>query len=613
MTIPSFAQAEIYKAKTIISEVRAAIELDHPVFSGAFSDDFAGATLDTDKWFQFVPSWGAVTVGGGTVTLSVTDPAGGIAPPWIQSRHNLAFPVSRDTDWTFNLRCQFPAVTGFGVFIRICGRSFRDAEAIWALKCNTADGLTVHCPDGFSVDSVIWSTPGGAPYRRYRVFYDASAQTYTCSIDQDDDGVYETVVVVPVAGRYADCIVIGNSTAIQGHLGAWTSVQVDSVSVTGTAETVQDPQWAAPFTYDGTRFSYLPGHTGGRVSIDVDNIVDAAELTLANRGLNEDLSEDWQLYTNTRFWNRRCIIEARAGDGAGNWAPWEILIDGLCAEKQVRINDGICTLTVPMRDRWRARADDMEILGCYSDAPDAIPGVGMNMTVAQIIEDIYQAKCGLAAAAMSILATPNNTPRTYNIFRQSAQQAVKTMCDQAALCLYARRSDAQIQVAEWYWGTGAPRYTLSTAEELQTVEWTESAFDVTSGEELSFENTNLGGIAFQCQWPPHREPFYGRVNHGNAVVCQAAADHDARPINALAWWARNRKLGSVVVTMPAQFWLDINDEVWISDDRFLGLRDNYICDGIDISWGGESNQPAQVTARFIDPHPDVFLRKNLMP
>lgn len=611
MAIPSFDEALIYKSPTIVSEVKVAVELDYPVFSGNFSDDFAGAALDTDKWFSWLPSWGDITVAGGTVTLSVPGADGGIAPPWIQSRHNLAFPIRRDTDWQFDIRCRFPVMTGFGVFVRICGMSFRDAEAVWALKANTADGIEVHAPDGFAVDDVIWSTVGaGGDWRRYRVNYDASAQVYICSFDQDDDGVYETVVNVPVAGRYAEAIVIGNSTAIQGTLGNWTSLEVASVSVTGTAEAVVDPEWAAPFSYDGTRFSYLPTLLGGRVSIDKDNMIDAAEVSLANRGLNEEADEDWQMYTAMRFWNRRALIEMRAGDGNGLWAPWEIHFDAKCAEKIVTIEEGNCTLSIPMRDRNRAAADDMLIIGCYSDAGVAIPGVGMNMTVAEIAEDVLQEKCGIPAADMSVVATPNNTPRTYNIFRQSGLQAVRTLCEQAALALYQDRETAQIIIAEWDWGTGSPRYQMSTGQEIQFIEWTESAFDVISGQQLSFESTNLGGIVFQCTWPPHRQPYYGRVDQDTAIVCQASADHDARPVNALMWWAKNRRLGSIEITTLAQFWIDHNDEILITDDRFMGIRDTFIIDGWEIDWQGE--ETARVRIRLINPHPDEFLRDNLM-
>jgi hypothetical protein len=610
MTAPTFEEAEIYKSRTIQSQVRAAVELDHPVYSGNFSDDFAGAAVDTTLWFQNIPDWGEITVGGGAVSLAVTGVDGGISPPWMQTRHNLAFPLRRDTDWQFDMRCRFPVVTGFGVFVRICGTSFRDAEAVWGLKCNEADGLGVYCPDGFTADNLIWSTVNGAPWRRYRVNYDASAQLYICGIDQDDDGVYETVVNVPVAGRYADAIVLGNSTAIQGNLGAWTQLDVDSVSVTGTAEAIVDPYWAAPFTYDGTRFSYLPLVLSGRVSCDKDNIVDAAELVLGNRGLTEDADEDWQLYTASRFWNRRAIIEARAGDGNGGWTNWAVIFDGRCAEKQLTIENGTCTLSLPIRDRYRAIADDMEIIACYSDAVDPIPGVVMNLTVAEIIRNLYGVKCGLPGAAYSVVNTPVNTPRNYNIFRQTGQQAVKQICDEAALACYQIPGTAQIIVAEWDWGNDVAEYSISTDEEIMSLQWTESAFDVITAEQLSFENTNGGGIMFQCQWPPHLQPWYGPLEHATSIVSQTAADHDDRPVNALTWWARNRKLGSVTVMAHAQFWVSHNDEVRVRDDRFLGLDDNFIIDGWEHSWEGES--VAQTTIRLINPHPDEFLRENLM-
>lgn len=609
---PTFDEAEIYKSRTIQTQVRAAIGLDYPVFSGDFNEQFSGASLNTNLWFANQPSWGVITVGGGVLNLSTSIPA--ISGPWIQSRHNLAFPLRRDTDWTFTTRVRFPVVTGFGVFMRICGRSFRDAEAIWALKCNTAEGLDLHAPDGFFSDTVIWSTAGsGASWRRYRLDYDASLQQYTAYIDQDDDGAYESVVTFAVNGRYADAIVIGNSTAVQGNLGGWTEIEVDYTRVQGTAEAVVNPNWAAPFTYEGTRFSYLPTLIGGRTSCDLDNQVDAAEITLANFSLAEDASPYPQTYTDVRFLNRRGLIEARAGDGNGKWTSWQILFNGLFAEKQVRLDEnGRCSVTVPLRDRYRSVADDMEIMGAYSDFGTPIPGVGMNMTVAEIVEDIYENKCGLPATAYNVVATPWNTPRNYNIFGQSAQASVRRICEQTVLAVYQDKDTGQIQVQEFDWGSDDPLHFLSTAEEITFVEWTESAFEVTSGEARSFENTNLGGVEFTATWPPHREPYYGRRETEAVVVTQGGSNHSERPITALAWWARNRRLGSIRVSTRGQLWAAVGQEIGIKDDRFLGLSraDSWIVDGVEHSWG-EGGENLQTELRCIYPHPDRWLRENL--
>lgn len=595
MAYPTFDQAEIFKAPNLRTEVRIAVELDTPEFTGTFSDDFAGAALDATKWESYSPSWGYIAQIGGTLRVGAA--SDGIAPSWVQSKAGLAFPRNRDTDWQFDVRCRFPVATGFGVFLRLCGSSFFDAESVWTIHETEAIDLYCACPDGFDADNVIWST-AGAPdaWRRYRVVYDADAETYTTYIDQDDDGLYEIVRVTPVAGRYVDTIVIGNSVAIQGNMGPWTQIEVDSISVTGTAEVATDPEWAAPFAWDGTRWTYLPQMLGGRISIDKDNVVDAASVDLDSFSLDYDGEEIRGPYTSMFFINRRAFIEARAiADELAT--PWWKIFHATCTEKTIEYREGMAIVSLPMRDRYQAMADDPEVLSSYSDAADAIQGVQMNQTVAEILAHIYGTLCGLPAAGYSIVATPDNTPRTYNVFRQTGQQAVKTLCEHAALAVYEDwESEGQIQVAEWPWGTGTPGYLMSTAQEIKTLNWTTSAFDFVSQVQMTFENTQIPGGGFSCSWPPHREPWGGRVSHYDAIACQLSADHDARPINSRRWWIENRKYGSLEIEAPGQIWVNHNLEIGIRDNRYLGIgRDTtYIVDGWEHTW----DQGGQITSRI---------------
>ncbi|MFA6046389.1 MAG: hypothetical protein WC718_15500 [Phycisphaerales bacterium] len=603
MPIPTLDEAAIYKAPTITSQVRVAVELDRPVFSGLFDDHFAAGALDTDLWFSDCPSWGNVVVAGTAVTLSVTGWA--IRPPWLQTRHNLAFPLRHDTDWVFSTRFRWPVLTGYGVFFRLCGH-MRSEDLI-------ASGYANELGGGFDLmgEALVVSTPvgtGPTPWYRWRVTFDASAQTYTAEVDTDDDGVYEVSLTKDALGCYAEAIVIGNSTAIQGAMGAWSEIEVDRVTVTGTAETIEDPDWAAPFTYDGTRMTYLPVMLGGRIDCDVDNQVDVGEITLDNFWLSRDLEPRLRLYTDFRFWNRRLLVEARAGDGNGRWTNWQVLMDGLAAEKRVSLQGGVCTIVVPFRDRWRAKADDSQVLAAYSDAATTIAGVGMHFTVQQIVQDLLTTRAGLLAAAMNVVATALYVPRNYNVFRMSVLAAVKQLCQEAALAVYQRRSDARIEVQEWAWGTDAPAYWLSTGDEVDSVEWTESAFDATAQEQLAIENTNMAGGGFTNVWPPHRQPFYGVVEHANSVASQSDSG-----LTKKHWWQRNRKLGSVTVGMKAQLWLEYFLEVGVADDRFIGFgRDqSWIVDGWSHAWD-EAGQITS-TARLINTHPERFLAENMMP
>ena len=72
-----------------------------------------------------------------------------------------------------------------------------------------------------------------------------------------------------------------------------------------------------------------------------------------------------------------------------------------------------------------------------------------------------------------------------------------------------------------------------------------------------------------------------RQVHSDAVVLQTSTQHDARPVAALLWWQRNRKLGSIEVVAIGQFWVEHNLEVGIRDDRFLGFGrgEYFIVDG----------------------------------
>lgn len=268
MPYPTFEEARLYKAPFKMFDIRISIRLDYPLFDGHFRDDFDGTVLDSAKWDKKVPSWGVLTVSGGTALCGVAGPA--ISPAWFSSKPNITFPKDQNTNWTMEARVKFPNIYGNGVFFRVCSLEARDA--VLAVKCNLADGLTVEGPDQ---QTTHWSNGVDYGWHTYKLTFTANTKMYEVFVDGVSEGTYSAV------GYRADYIVVGNSVARQGLVGDWTEIEVDYVDVTGTAETMEIPNWAGPMYlydyigYDNELWAYLPLWERGRIDIHKKNTADA--------------------------------------------------------------------------------------------------------------------------------------------------------------------------------------------------------------------------------------------------------------------------------------------------------------------------------------------------
>lgn len=515
-------------------------------------------------------------------------------------------------------KVKFPNIYGNGVFFRVCSLEARDA--VLAVKCNWADGLTVEGPDQ---QNIWWSNGHDYGWHVYKLTYTAQTKMYEVFVDGVSKGTYNAV------GYRADYIVVGNSVARQGIPGDWTEVEVDYVDVTGTVEIFEIPDWAGPMYlydpigYDNELWAYLPLWERGHIEMHKKNTADALSIDLVNFSHGFDPNDPdpaYMVYTNFNFANRPIKVESRVSDG-WNWTAWRLIFLGGCDEKNIELREnGDCVLTVSARDIYRRQLMGMHLIRSYSkDAKDVngndiiIEGLTVGLSVGQIIDDISKNGAGLPYAAMAVTATPYNIPQTFNVAGDSAASAIEKLISDVAMCWWPDvTNNFQIQVRDWYWGTGTPCYYLSTKEEVGLVQWSENAMDALAILELGIENTEFQNGGFSTNYPHAPVPFYGRVEYESAVVAQDTASLRGRPIHFLKWKQINREVGSIVVTMQCQDWLAHDMELSVRDDIYLGIKTEHgpwIVDGWSYDWEGTSKFETQ--AHLVNEYPDRVIKRSL--
>ena len=584
------------------------VRLDEPSFVSPFRDDFStdypGTRINTALWNRQFPSWSEITIAGGTITLDTL--ADSISSPWFSSRDGLAFPKNPDTAWTLEVRMRFPAFAGFGSFFRV--HSIEQSEEIFAVKGNTALGIEVRNYLG----TQLWLPGADTTWNRYRLVYDPINLTYTVTIDANDDGVFELgPFTYPAENAQADYIIIGNSTAIQGDLGNWTSIEVDYVDVTGTSETYNIPDWAGPFYlyeslgYQTELWAELPTHLRGSINVDKQNMADGLQIDL----LNHD-TDTPRIYNGFSFGNRQVRIETRISDGL-SWTPWRTSFKGTCDEKRIETRSEGAVLTVSARDLVRHKLLRTHIIRAYVTYSEALEGVLLNYRVDEIIRDLFINGAGLPFNWANIQITPANQPQTFNVADQSVGDAIKKLIDDVVFCWWPDTANNwALKIQDWFWGTGNPQYQLSSREELTNVDYTENALDLLAQNVLSIENTEFMNGGFSTNFPFIPVPFTGEKQYADAVVAQDTGDLDVRNLQYLRWRAANRDVGSIEVSAPCQDWMEHDLEIDIVDDQWMGLRHSdgpWIIDGWNLEWEGTQSFNSRI--RLINQHPERIIRK----
>lgn len=607
--VPSGSESEIYRGQDLQFQVKAYVRLDFPTFSGNVFDGFDGIELNPDYWHKFSPSWGLLNVAGGEVEFGSSSP--GISESYFVTKPSIWFPKRTDTDWTLQFRIQATAFNGFGTFIDLC--SLQQYRAIMRLAAD-ATGYSGYMPNG----TKVLTLDGDTSYNTFKVTYTAASKQYEFFIDYENGGGFQSLATMSAVNNRADFLVFGNSGVRQGELADWTTFKVDYVSMIGTEEGFDVPEWASPqylydqLQYDNELWSELPSVISGRIDSHKSNEADTLELDLINFTILDKADPTTRLYTHFSFMNRFIKILSRVNDGF-EWTPWRQIFLGSCDEKNIEIRDtGETVLTLRARDWVRKRLAETRVIRAYSDYGDVVEGLYMNMNCAQIMQDLAQNVCGLPFTAINVPNTPYNTPRTLNIAGDPASQVFTNLMQGLGFTWWCNHATGQIFVQPLPMGTGVPQYWLSTDGEVETIQWNQSSLEHTAAIEFGISNTEFQNGGFSLAYPVTPIPFFGRVELVDAVVAQSDAALGLAEIPQRVYMQSIRELGSVRVNTSCQDWLEHNIEIGLIDNSYLGIKPEdgpWLIDGWTHEWEGSTSFRQEIL--LVNQHPDRVVREAL--
>jgi hypothetical protein len=609
MPVPTVDEAAIYRSPQAQFEIKTLVRLDFPVFSGNILDNFDGTELNPDYWYKFSPSWGLLNVAGGEVEFGTSSP--GISESYFVTKPNIWFPRKTDTDWTLQWRSKVTAYHGFGTFIDLV--SLAQYKAIVRLEMN-AGGLSVQMPSRTQVLGLGLDTT----YNTFRVVYTAAAKEYELFVDQESGSGFQSLATLSAVNNRADFLVFGNSGVRQGELSDWTTVKVDYCSVIGTEEQFEVPDWAGPqYLYDQLQYANelwaeLPAVIRGRIDQRKSNEADTLDLDLINFTILDKGDPTARLYTHFSFMNRFIKVLSRVNDGF-NWTPWRQIFLGSCDEKNIDLRDnGETVLTLRARDWVRKRLAETRVIRAYSDFGDPVEGLYMNMDCGRIMQDIAQNVCGLPYSALQIPATPLNKPRTLNIAGDPASQVISNLMQGLGFTWWCDMTTGQVFIQPLPMGTDTVEYWLNTDGEVETIRWNQSSLEHVAAIEFGISNTEFQNGGFSLAHPVTPVPFFGRIELFDAVTAQSSSVLDATEIPQRVYMQAIRELGSVLLGMSCQDWLEHNIEIGLIDNSYLGIKEKdgpWIIDGWTHEWQGSQSFKQEVL--LVKQHPDEIIREAL--
>ena len=604
MAAPTGIDREIYKLQCkTTGRYRFKIRLDRPIADADFVDEFAGAVLDTDLWNSWQPTNTSITVAGGKLTLAST--ADTNLFPMVESKHGKNFPQDLSIGWTLEWTMEFPIITGYGVFFRVC--DIQNAEAIVAIKCNTADGLGLHMPDGTELENLgadvsshdyalVYTPPTNMIAGQYELFRDAVSKGTIFS-----------------EGRQAWYIAIGNGS-VQVAMGAWTNIAVSRVDVNLVTPEVQSwPGWTDKEVIGTETWGRIPFVTSFSVNSHKRNDLDPAMIEISVAGYITGLGYRNDLFAGYDWLNREVIIESQQSDGKRK-TSWKKIFEGLCDEPAIRNENGVAILSVAIRESVRRQLQMFHPVRGYSDNAAPIDGVVMNKTWTEIIEDQCQV-AGLDVAEYNVLADPL-IPRSWNVLGSSALDAINELAEVAGAAVYRNAGQAnhgRLEVQEWSWGTDTPVVFFGSDEDIILLDFAATDMGLAAQVIITVQHSEFG--EFSDVYPHAPVPSFGAVMRQNAPIAQQAVDINVtRLLPYLRWKIQNREIKSIVISLIGQDWVEHDIEAQVIDRRVLKLAnddyfvvDYFVVDGWDYSWN--PTQGLRTNIHLSHQHPDKLIRQ----
>ena len=592
MAAPTGIEAEIYASPIKLSDTRVKVRLDKALATTNFVDEFAGSSLDPTLWSAITPTGSEVSVDGGNLHLQAYDTNG---YPVVWSTPGKTFPLDPTIGWTLEWTLAFPVITGFGVFFRVI--DLANENAIVAIKCNQADGLTVEMPDGTRRESLGLDTNS----YNYTLVYTPATNIAAGSYELTRGGVSKGTMAA--TDRQAWAIVIGNGS-IQTNVGNWTHMDIARIDVNLDSVETQDwPEWTdREEDSDNHWWGRIPWVSNISMGFHERNQVDQCILTIPQAGYIAGVGYRDSWFSNWQWANREVLIESRQGDGK-RWTSWKTVFTGLCDEPRVQRGDSGPVLEVTVRDKQRRRLQMAHLVRGYSDAGGPIDGVVMGKSWTDIINDECDV-VGLAATDYNVLSS-SIKPRSWQVMGESALDNISQLAGDGVAAVYVNRTQAnfgRIEVQDYDFGSDTPDFYVSSDADAVTVDWAESVFGMTAQVVVTVQHSEFG--EFSDSYPRAPIPPTGAVIRINAAVAQWASDiNSSRLLPYLAWRRANRELNAVSVRLMGQDWYEIGLEARVLDQRVLDVADEYyVVIGADYTWW--PNQGWLVTLSLANQHPE---------